>query len=238
MTDRTLYVFPTDPGAFNLSPFCTKAEILLQLAGLTYELKVPDDHTAFPKQKLPVLMDGETMVEDSEFIRWHLQEKYNASFLGTTHANKRALQSALCRMLENHTYLLLVYTRWVDAKGWALTRAHFFGELDDAIAEGIRGQMRKCFDHSLLSRHEAEDLRAMLDADLHTLACALGENPYFCGEAPGITDAIAFGILVNFLEAPEQTWAKELAGSHANITQYVARGLKEWYPHYSRQAAA
>ena len=238
MTNLTLYVFPTDAGSFNLSPFCTKAEILLQLAGLKYELKVPDDHTAFPKQKLPVLMDGETMVEDSEFIRWHLQERYSAGFLGDTPPDSRALQNALCRMMENHTFLLLVYTRWVETEGWTKTRTHFFEGLEDAAAEAIRGQMRRCFDQSLLCRHQAEDLKALLDADFHTLASALGEKPYFCGTLPGVTDAIAFGLLVNFLEAREQTWAKDLARSHNNLVTYVARGLKNWYPNHRRQAAA
>ncbi len=237
MEKLILHVFPTDEGAFNLSPFCTKAEILLKMAGLPYHLSVPEDHKTFPKGKLPVLSDGDEMVEDSEFIRWHLQERYEASFTAALSERDRAMGQALCRMLENHTYLALVYARWVEEEGWARTRAIFFDGLDDETAEYIRGQMRACFDQSLMHTYTGEEIRALLDTDLHILAAALGDTPYFFGTSPSFIDAAAFSMLVNLYAAPEQTWARSLVSAHSNLAAYVMRGLAQWYPACRADAA-
>lgn len=226
----TLHVFPTDEGFFNLSPFCCKAEILLQLASLPYALAFPEDYKVFPKGKLPVLSDGNRQIEDSEAIRRYLEDKKDAFFNSSLDKKQIATGHALSRMLEERTYYALVYSRWVEEKGWARTRPIFFEGLPDEAAETIRRQMSAGFQHSGLSNHSADEIRAILATDLDALATLLGDTAFFFGAEPSFIDATAFGFVANLYAAPEQTWARDMVAAHPNLVAYFNRGIARWYP--------
>ncbi len=72
----TLYSFGPGFGLPDPSPFVTKAEVLLKMAGLPYRVDTGGFNKA-PKGKLPYIEDNGEMIADSTFIRWHLEKKYN-----------------------------------------------------------------------------------------------------------------------------------------------------------------
>ena len=71
----TLCKFGAHFGLPDASAFCVKAEILLKMAGLKYEVDL-DSFKNAPKGKLPYINDGGKTVGDSTFIRLHIEEKY------------------------------------------------------------------------------------------------------------------------------------------------------------------
>src|SRR4051812_34985769 len=71
----TLYAFGPAFGLPDPSPFVTKAEMLLKLAGLPYRTDTGGFRKA-PKGKLPYIDDDGTIVADSTFIRFHLERKH------------------------------------------------------------------------------------------------------------------------------------------------------------------
>lgn len=75
----TLYTFGPAFGLPDPSPFVTKAEMLLKLAGLPYQTNTKGFRKA-PKGKLPYIEDAGTIIPDSTFIRWHLEQKYHVDF--------------------------------------------------------------------------------------------------------------------------------------------------------------
>jgi len=64
----TLYGFGPAFGLPDPSPFVTKAEVLLKMAGLEFRTDANGFRKA-PKRKLPYIDDGGTIVADSTFIR-------------------------------------------------------------------------------------------------------------------------------------------------------------------------
>ena len=75
----TLYTFGPAFGLPDPSPFVTKAEVLLKMAGLPYRMDTKGFRKA-PKGKLPYIRDGEDIIADSTFIRLHLEKRYNIDF--------------------------------------------------------------------------------------------------------------------------------------------------------------
>jgi hypothetical protein len=75
----TLYTFGPAFGLPDPSPFVTKAEVLLKMAGLLYRTDTKGLSKA-PKGKLPYIRDGEDIVADSTFIRLHLEKRYSIDF--------------------------------------------------------------------------------------------------------------------------------------------------------------
>ena len=124
----TLYTFGP---AFSLpdpSPFVTKVEVLLKMAGLTYRT----DTTGFrraPKGKLPYIEDDGERVADSTFIRWHLENKYRIDFDKGLSAEQRAIAWAFEKMTEDNLYWALVDARWFDEANFAKGPKNFFRKI-------------------------------------------------------------------------------------------------------------
>lgn len=233
-----LCVFPTGEGMFNLSPFCTKAEILLRMAGIDHELVIPEDFTTFPKAKLPVLLDGDAVIEDSEIIRKHLERKYGARLDGGLTTVQKALGHALCRMVEERTRYALLLARWHEDEGWAQTKAIFFAGAPEEVTEGVREEVRKTLHLNGLSRHSDDEIREFIRDDLAVLSTVLGADDWFFGAAPTHVDACIFGLLANMYAAPISTWTSAAVAEFPSLVAYVNRGLERWYPAAAAQTKA
>jgi glutathione S-transferase len=71
----TLFGFGAGFGLPEISPFVTKTEVQLKMAGVAYrkEKAMPP---ASPKGQLPYIVDEADRVADSTFIRAHIEGKY------------------------------------------------------------------------------------------------------------------------------------------------------------------
>jgi glutathione S-transferase len=85
----TLYTFGPAFGLPDPSPFVTKVEILLKMAGLPYRTETNGFGKA-PKGKLPYIDDDGERIADSTFIRWHIEKKYKFDFDRGLSAEQRA----------------------------------------------------------------------------------------------------------------------------------------------------
>lgn len=229
-----LYAFETPPGCFNMSPYCTKAEVLLKLADLPYQLEVPEDHKVFSKGKLPVLKDGQKIIEDSEFIRRHIETTYGHTLDNGLTENAKAIGHALIRTLEERTIFGLVTGRWIDDSGWNTIEPLFFGELPpeerSVVGPTVREQVSESVKANGFGQHSKEEQRLLLTADIESAAVILGDRDWFFSDHPTYLDAAIFGMLANFYAAPPATVMTELVAAHPNLVAYVERGMARWYP--------
>ena len=113
----TLYGFGPALGLPVLSPFVTKAHILLKMAGLQYQTNVSAKGLlGAPKGKLPYIKDGDAVIADSTFIRFYIEKSYGFDFDKGLGPAEKALGWALERMCEERLYWLMVDARWlIDA---------------------------------------------------------------------------------------------------------------------------
>ena len=121
----TLYGFGAGFGLPEISPFVTKTEVQLKMAGLAYR-KEKAKPPASPKGQLPYIVDDAETIADSTFIRAHLEAKYGFDFDAPLSLQARAQAWAFERMIEHHVYWALVGARWVDGDNFAKGPAHFF----------------------------------------------------------------------------------------------------------------
>jgi len=95
----TLHTFGPAFGLPDPSPFVTKVEVLLKMAGLPYRTDTTGLRGA-PKGKLPYIDDDGERVADSTFIRWHLENKYRIDFEKGLSPEQRAIAWAFEKMAE------------------------------------------------------------------------------------------------------------------------------------------
>src|SRR4051812_24507485 len=110
----TLYTFGPAFGLPDPSPFVTKAEVLLKMAGLPYRTET--SMTAFrkaPKGKLPYIDDEGVRVADSTFIRWHIEKKHGVDFDAGYDARARATAWA------RKCWRISFTGPWCSSGGWS-----------------------------------------------------------------------------------------------------------------------
>ena len=101
-------------GEIDASPYWPKAICLLSMAGVEWSLLPGSDSGKAPVGKLPVLLAGNTMIHDSDKIRYHLEEHYAADFDAGLPEVQKTQSRAFIRMAEEHLYFCLIYDRWID----------------------------------------------------------------------------------------------------------------------------
>src|SRR5438552_19008812 len=109
----TLYGFGPGFGLPEISPFVTKTEVQLKMAGLAHR-KERATPPASPKGQLPYIVDEGERIADSTFIRAHLEGKYGFDFDAPLNLKQRARAWEFESMFEDNVYWALIGAWRVD----------------------------------------------------------------------------------------------------------------------------
>lgn len=230
----TLYQFDPAFGLPNASAFCMKVENYLRMTGHEYSAPRGASLMKAPKGKMPYIDDDGRIVADSGFIIEHLKAKYGDPLDANLTPQQRAFALAFRRLMEENLYWALVYSRWFEPEGWALTRAAFFGGLPAPLRVIVpmvarRGMRKEIWGHGL-GRHSREEIYAIGCADITALADLLADKPYFLGDTPTSLDATAYAFLANLLWAPLDTPLKAHVQEYPQLEAYCKRMKARYYP--------
>jgi glutathione S-transferase len=231
----TLYTFGPNIGLPDASPPCMKAEILLKMAGEPYGL----DFTGMPKApkgKLPFMDDAGTIVADSTFIRWHLEQKYKIDFDAGLTPRERAQAWAFEKLCEDNIYFAVAHARWVPDENFQRGPANFFSKVPAPIRPVVRTLVRRKVVKSLymqgIGRHTHDEIAQLATRGIDALADQLGDNPWLMGAAPCSADASVFATVAGLLCPVFETPLLAATQRHANLVAYRDRGMARWYPDF------
>lgn len=239
----TLFGLGAGFGLPEISPFVTKTEVQLKMAGLAYR-KQRAMPPSSPKGQLPFIEDSGQMIADSTFIRAHLESKYAFDFDDGLNLQARAQAWAFERMIEHHIYWGLVGARWVDPVNFAKGPSHFFDGAPEDRREKLRedAQFRVAENYLIsgLSRHAPDDDVDLSVRSLRALSVQLGDKSYLMGDKPCGTDATAFGLLAGILTPFFESELRRRAEGFNNLVIYVDRLMAQFYPEFAwgRQSQA
>src|ERR1700756_1404789 len=231
----TLYGFGAGFGLPEISPFVTKSEVQLKMAGLAHgkQRAMPP---ASPKGQLPYIEDDGRNIADSTFIRAHIEGKYGFDFDAGLSQKDRAQAWAFERMIEHHVYWAMVGARWVDSDNFAKGPAHFFDGAPEDRREKLRedAQFRVAENYLLsgLGRHAPDDDVELALRSIFALSVQLGDKPYLMGNEPSGVDATAFGALSGILTPFFESKLRARAEQYDNLAAYVDRMMGQYFPEF------
>lgn len=224
-----LHQFDPVFGLPNASPFCMKVETWLRMAGLPYQ--APPMHMQTlgkaPAGKLPYIEDAGQVVADSTFIIEHLKAKHRITLDDWLTPAQHAQALAFQRLLEENLYWAVLYSRWVEPQGWALTRPAFFGKMPAPLRWFVpllarRGMRQQLHGHGM-GRHSAAAIASIGQRDITAVAEFLGDKPYFMGDAPCSLDACVYAFMANILWAPLDHPLQRHARQYPQLQAYCER---------------
>lgn len=231
----TLYTFGPAFGLPDMSPFVTKAEMLLKLAGLDYKMNNRGFSNA-PKGKLPYVNDDGEVIADSTFIRWHIENKYGFDFDKGLDAEQRAVSWAFERMFEDHVYWALLHARWADEANFNRGPRAYFKVLRFPLRLIVPGRARRNLMAQIkghgMGRHSDAEIVALGTRSLDAAADFLGQKPFMMGAEPTGLDASAFAFLLGALCPLFETPLRTSTERHPNIKAYVGRMAERYYPDF------
>lgn len=225
----TLYGIGEGFGLPEISPYVTKTEIHLKMAGLGYEKArgLPYDG---PKGQLPFIDDDGVRMGDSTFIRGYLERAYGLDFDEGLSPRERAEAWAIERMVENQLGWIMIQTRWLVPENFAKGPAHFFDGAPDGVREGALEGMRQSVLAVGVGRHTDLEALALGVRSLAAIAAILGDKPYLFGSRPCGADATVFAMLAAILTPYFECELRRRAESFGNLVAYVDRLMAQFYP--------
>ncbi len=233
----TLYTFGPHFGLPDPSPFVMKAEMLLKLSGLQYEVSARGFRGA-PKGKLPYIRDGETVVADSTLIRLYLEQKYSIDFDRAIGAYERGVGWATEKMLEDHLYWIMVYWRWLNPPNFERGPKMFFERAPAIIRPLVIGAVLKKVRKNLhahgIGRHSEAETTAMAVRAIDALSQILGGNQYFLGPEPCGADATVFAFIAGTLPSQFHSPVRDKLLSMTNLVAYRDRMFRQYFPEFAQ----
>ena len=210
-----------------------KVENYLRMTAVPFETNGKASPLKAPKKKLPFITDGEKTVADSSMIVEHLKTTYGDSLDAALSASDRVIATAFSRLMEEHLYWAIVYSRWIDDAFWPETRAQLFGGMPAPLRAIVPHLARKNVRAQLIGhgmgRHTPDEIYGLGKADLTALSEFLGEKDFFLGTKPTSVDATAYAFIANVVVAPMETPLKVHAATLPNLAAYCARMKAKYY---------
>jgi glutathione S-transferase len=202
----------------DLSPFCSKVEAYLRMAEIPYRGVVGDPRKA-PKQKLPVLQDGELLIPDSNAILAHLESTRGRPLDARLSPHQQAIATAVRSMIEEQLYFLVVYLRWKSDAAWAIYQPVFIelagqlgvpGFMRGFVSNQVRKQMLRALHGQGTGRHTPEEIVTIGKGLIDSVA-ELCEGPFYFGAEPSTLDATVYAFGESLVQAPFEGPVKDHA---------------------------
>lgn len=224
----TLYGIGEGFGLPEISPYVTKTEVQLKMAGLAYEKArgLPCDA---PKGQLPFIENDGVRIGDSTFIRGYLERTFGLDFDEGLTARERAEAWAIERMVENQLGWIMIQTRWLVAENFAKGPAQFFDGAPEGVREGALEGVRLTVEAVGVGRHSDLETLALGVRSLAALSAMLGEKRYLFGNRPCGADATAFAMLAAILTPFFESELRRRAEGFGNLVAYVDRLMAQFY---------
>ncbi|WP_447928066.1 MULTISPECIES: glutathione S-transferase N-terminal domain-containing protein [unclassified Vreelandella] len=219
--DRIVYDLCGRDERLRFSPFCWRVHMSMAHKGLAYRTEPwrfqEKEKIAFANHdKVPVLVDGETVVTDSFDIMRYLDKTYPESpILGEGQDYQRAL------------FFKLFVERSVTPALFRIVVMDLLDAIHPDDRDYFRQKREASFNMRFEELHNPEQGRAQLAKALVPVNALLEESPFIDGQAPGGADYLLFGSMMwahvvsrealfeN--DAPIATWFEKMLGVHDGI---------------------
>ena len=214
------------------SPFVMKSDIQLQMLGVSFTRAMADLESV-PKHKAPYIIDDGQLVEDSNFIRRHLETKLGRGLYDGMSGKEIAASWALERMAEGQLAKIMAYERWMKDDNFNKGPAQFFLDVPEPARAGVRQEVR----NGLAAMHTGEgtgrftdeERMQLADWDIGAIAMHLGNQDYMFGDEPSCADAAVAAVLIACATEYFDTPLSGLVRKHDNLVAYIDRMTARYF---------
>lgn len=213
------------------SPYVMKSDMQLQMLDIDFDRAIADLDSV-PKRKAPYVKDDDTLIEDSNFIRQHFEQKLDKRIDAHLSRSDMVTSWALERMAEDHLNTVMAMERWLKPANFAKGPALFFMGLPEGEREAVTAGITKTMEDGLIAsgfgRHSEDERLQLAAMDLGAIAMQLGDKPFLFGDMPSAADASVGAQVISAATEYFDTPLSGLVRRFDNLVPYAKR-LEETY---------
>jgi len=214
-----------------------KALVLLKMSKLPYDTAYVNFKKA-PKGKGPYMRDGDEIIPDSTFIRFHLEDKHNIDFDPGLNDEQKAIAWAFEKLCEDHLYFAILHERWIDDDNFNRGPVEFFKRapalIRPFIIRKVRSNMKNVILHGHgMGRHSPQEITRLASRGIKSISDFLGDKQYLFGDEPCGADAMVFSSVAGLLCDRFVSQTRDNAEKFENLKAYRDRGMKRWFPEFA-----
>ncbi|EDV22784.1 uncharacterized protein TRIADDRAFT_28248 [Trichoplax adhaerens] len=213
----------------SLSPFCLKLETFLRMANVPYQISYGMKRSK--KGKLPWIEVNGEQIDDSNFCVKHLENLFTVHLDSHLNSQELAISYAFWKMLEENTYWVILYDRWVS--NYTTFKSEFLQDSYPSILRSLApAVLQKNYKKQLfaqgMGRHHPEEVYTIGRKDLMALSEFLDDKTFMMGDKPCTLDAVAFAVIAVILYSLPNSELQAYLASRDNLVLYCKR-MKEKY---------
>jgi len=197
------------------------------MANVPYKNQYTNNPKDSPTGKFPAMRDGEQCLSDSHLMIDHLKKHHGDPLDQDLTPAQKGIMVAFERLLSEHLYWGMVYTRWLTPEGWAVTEKTFFGKMPFilrlAIPRLLKRKVMRQLNGQGMGFLKKADLLKLCEQDIEAISQFLGDKPFFMGEQPTSIDASLYALLINILHPPIESPLKTKIQNDTTLTAYCER---------------
>jgi len=230
-----LYSFGPAFGLPDPSPFVTKINLYMKMAGIEFQpIADVGNLRKAPKAKLPYIEDEGKIIADSIFIIDHLKRKYSADLDSWLDDEQNANAQLLGKSLDENLYWTIVHSRWIRDDVWPSIEKQFFSGLpfpaNKLVAKLARSATRKQIIGHGIGKHSDQEISEIAKRSLKSLSVLLGDKPYFFGSQACTFDVTAFAMVSALTLSTLETELNEMARQFKNLDNFAQKIAQQYYP--------
>lgn len=222
-----LHKFGPQWGIADPSSFCLKVESVLRLSGLEFECPPFNPRTSFkkaPKGKIPFIEINGQLIGDSNFIIEHLKSKHQIDLDRGLTDEQKAISLAMRRLMDEHLYWAVLYSRWFDEPGWSIISPLLFGSapklLRGFIEKKVRADTWKRIEGHGMGKHSRDEIYALAAQDIKALSDLLGVKSFYFGRPdPSLLDVCVHAYVANIYYPPIDSPIKQAIEKYENLLE-------------------
>ena len=232
----TLYKFGSNFNLPDPSPFVMKAEILLKMAELPYEVNTEGNVTKAPKKKFPYIFDNGKIIADTSLIRFYLEETYHINF--DKEADLNSLPSAFLaeKYCEDNLYFVVLGERWLNKENFDKGPIKYFQQVPWLMRSLVSNKVRKDVEQTLwlqgLGRHTQEEKILLVKHGSSMLSKLLGDRNFYGGDSPCGSDAFIASLFCSIMNDYFDDPFRQYFIQQSNLVNYTKRMMQLFYPAY------
>uniref|UniRef100_A0A915P0D5 Failed axon connections n=1 Tax=Meloidogyne floridensis TaxID=298350 RepID=A0A915P0D5_9BILA len=237
-----LVQYPRTHSVVNASPFCVKLETWLRITGIKHKNTDNEMTKASSKGQLPFIELNGRQFADSNFIIDHLKSHFKLTIDENLSDREKADARAYTILIEESLFRCLMYDR-AKSFGWLATDKGILPlqalqkfVFQKILLKQLEKRLKNALHAQGYGRHSPEEIEEIAKKDLTALSTLLGEKSFMFGDIPSTLDATAFGLLVQFTDAPMtsdkiKTFMEQ---NTPNLIEFVKRLKERYWPDWTQ----
>jgi glutathione S-transferase len=208
------------------NPFGLKVDTFLRLAKIPYKTEYLIDTSKAPRQQLPYIVDEREIISDSNVIINYLSKKHKVLMDAQLIEAQKKLQFLITRVLDNHLYWVISYSRWQDEQNWPSFKAEFLKQVPQLTEEDMEKareyNIKKYFFQGI-GRYERQDIYQSGIDDLKAIDALLADNNCLFGGDVHSIDACCYGFIAAIFYFDINSPLKNFIIEETSLGQYADR---------------